>query len=263
MHCASCAMLIERSLKNKPGVLKAIVNYGTEKATIEFDEKKTHPKEFITAIRSVGYDVIEESSSASECIVTLKIIGMDNQHCLNNIKNALQPLKKIGILDRELNINEKAVIKYDPSRISLEEIKKAIKNVGYESTEETSLDREKELREEELRTLRKLFIIGLILSTPTFILSFPEFFKIDFPFRNLVLLILATPVQFYVGARFYRSAWGALKAKSANMDSLIVIGTSAAYLYSVLQIFYHLFLGKQVILILPQLLSLLSCWENG
>ena len=244
MHCASCAMLIERSLKKKPGVLKAIVNYGTEKATIEFDENKANPAEFIETIKSVGYDVLEESSSNSERIVTLKIIGMDNQHCLNTIKTALQPLKKIGILDGELNINEKAVIKYDPSKISLEEIKKAIKNAGYESTEETSLDREKQLREEELRTLRKLFIVGLSFSIPVFILSFPEFFKIDFPFRNFVLLILATPVQFYVGARFYRSAWGALKAKSANMDSLIVIGTSAAYLYSVFTTFLPSIFGE-------------------
>src|SRR3989344_3658753 len=93
MHCASCAMLIERSLKKKPGVLKAIVNYGTEKATIEFDENKANPAEFIETIKSVGYDVLEESSSNSERIVTLKIIGMDNQHCLNTIKTALQPLK--------------------------------------------------------------------------------------------------------------------------------------------------------------------------
>ncbi|MBI2498815.1 heavy metal translocating P-type ATPase [Candidatus Woesearchaeota archaeon] len=232
MHCASCALLIEKNLKKKPGVINASVNYGTEKATIDYDESKADIKHFVHAIREVGYDVIEESSSSNERIVTLKIIGMDNPHCVNEIKNALQPLKSKGILDGELNINEKAVIKYDPSRLGLEEIKKAINNAGYKALEETSLDREREVREEELRKLKNLFLIGLIFSIPIVMLSFPEVFKIDFSLRNFVLLILTTPVQFYVGARFYRSAWGALKARSANMDSLIVVGTTAAYIYS-------------------------------
>ncbi len=237
MHCASCALLIEKGLKKKPGVINANVNYGTEKATIDYEEEKTNPKDFIKSIRDVGYDVIEESSSTNERIVTLKVMGMDNTHCINTVRDALQPLKKRGVLDGELTANEKAVIKYDPSQISLEEIKETIKSVGYESLEETSLDREREFRTEELRKLRKLFLIGLIFSIPVVILSFPEFFKIDFGLRNFVLLILATPVQFYVGARFYKSAFGALKARSANMDSLIVIGTSAAYFYSLIATF--------------------------
>src|SRR3989344_3793282 len=195
MHCASCALLIEKNLKKKPGVINASVNYGTEKATIDYDESKADIRHFVHAIREVGYDVIEESSSSNERIVTLKIIGMDNPHCVK-------------------------------------EIKKAINNAGYKALEETSLDREREVREEELRKLKNLFLIGLIFSIPIVMLSFPEIFKIDFPLRNFVLLILTTPVQFYVGARFYRSAWGALKARSANMDSLIVVGTTAAYLYS-------------------------------
>ncbi|MEK6952101.1 MAG: copper-translocating P-type ATPase, partial [Nanoarchaeota archaeon] len=237
MHCASCALLIEKNLKKKPGVINASVNYGTEKATIDYDESRTDIKNFVHAIREVGYDVIEESSSANERIVTLKIIGMDNPHCINEIKNALSPLKPKGILDGELTVNEKAVIKYDPSRLGLEEIKKAINNAGYKALEETSLDREREVREEEIRKLKKIFFIGLILSIPIVILSFPEIFKIDFSLRNFVLLILTTPVQFYVGSRFYRSAWSALKAKSANMDSLIVVGTSAAYIYSLFTTF--------------------------
>lgn len=234
MHCASCALLIEKNLKKKPGVINASVNYGTEKATVDYDENQTDIKNFVHAIREVGYDVIEESSSSNERIVTLKIIGMDNSHCINEVKNALQPLKPKGILDGELTVNEKAVIKYDPSRLGLEEIKKAINNAGYKALEETSLDREREVREEEIRKLKKVFFIGLILSIPIVILSFPEIFKIDFSLRNFVLLLLTTPVQFYVGSRFYRSAWGALKARSANMDSLIVVGTSAAYFYSLI-----------------------------
>ena len=234
MHCASCAMLIERKLKKLPGVLNAVVNYGTEKATIEFDESKTNKEEFSKAIKSLGYNVMEESLNGNERIVTLKIIGMDNPHCISQVQQVLQQLQKKGLQEFKLNQNEKASITYNPEKISLEEIKLAIEKINYQVIEETAIDREKEFRQQEIQSLRKLFLISLFLSIPVFILSFPEWFRIDFPYREFALLILATPIQFYVGLRFYKSSWAALKAKAANMDSLIAIGTSAAYFYGVL-----------------------------
>src|SRR3989344_4520304 len=125
MHCASCAMLIERKLKKLPGVLNAVVNYGTEKATIEFDESKTNKEEFSKAIKSLGYNVMEESLNGNERIVTLKIIGMDNPHCISQVQQVLQQLQKKGLQEFKLNQNEKASITYNPEKISLEEIKLA------------------------------------------------------------------------------------------------------------------------------------------
>ena len=85
-----------------------------------------------------------------------------------------------------------------------------------------------------MNRLRTLFIYSLLLSIPIFILSFPEWFKITTPNQNFILLILATPVQFIIGYGFYRGALLALKAGTASMDTLIAVGTSAAYFYSVL-----------------------------
>jgi len=239
MHCASCAINIESNIKKLSGVSSASVNFATEKATVEFDEGLTNENEINNAIEQLGYKVIgkenEEKEQVSE--VRLKIIGMDNQHCINTVDNAL---KINGIISKELFQNEKGIIKYNPKLIGTGEIKKAIKNSGYEAVEEGEeeiVDKEKEAREKEIRNLKFLFMLSLTLSIPVFILSFPEIFKIELPYQNFILLILTTPVQFFVGYRFYRGMFFALKAKTANMDTLVAVGTSAAFFYSALAVF--------------------------
>ena len=229
MHCASCANRIESTLKKLNGVSNANVNFATEKATVEFDESVISESEINNTIEQLGYKVIGEKEKANE--IRLRIIGMDNQDCIDTVSNALN-IK--GIISKELFQNEKGVIRYDPTLITVEKIKKAIKDSGYESVEEEEeiADKEKEVREREIRNLKRLFTFSLILSIPIFILSFPEWFKIIIPYQNTVLLILATPVQFIVGYRFYKGMFFALRSRTANMDTLIAVGTSAAYLYS-------------------------------
>lgn len=231
MHCASCAMTIEKSLKKTNGVVNASVNFATEKATVDGN---TDEKELIKAIEKVGYKVIPVEDS-SNVVVNLKIIGMDNSHCVMTIDMALNGLN--GIKNKELSVNEKAVITYDSKLTNLSEIKKVIKNAGYEAIEETK-DNEKEVRLREIKKLKIETIISFVLGIPIFILSFPEWFKITFTNVNFILLLLAIPVQFIVGLRFYKGFWIALKNKTANMDSLIAIGTSAAFIYSSLVVFF-------------------------
>src|SRR3989344_4485884 len=136
--------------------------------------------------------------------------------------------------------NQHALIKYDPSLTNIEKIKKAIKNAGYEPIEVsgTLADTEKEARQREIKTLKTEVIFGFLLSIPIFILSFPEWFKITVPFQNYILLALATPVQLYLGYRFYVGTYIGLRNKTANMDTLIAVGTSAAYIYSLLVTFF-------------------------
>lgn len=248
MHCASCATNIESNLKKLNGVTSASANFATEKATVEFDEAKVNETDIDKTIEKLGYKVIKETDNeenkhvelhqANE--IRLKIIGMDNPHCINEVKNALNIN---GIISKELFQNETGIIKYDPSLISAEKIKQAIRDSGYESAEESEgvVDREKEIRKKEIKRLKFLFELSLFLSIPIFILSFPEWFKITIPYQNIVLMILATPVQFIVGWRFYKSTFFALKAKTANMDTLVAVGTSAAYFYSVLVTLTSLF----------------------
>ena len=227
MHCASCANTIEKSIKKLKGVTNATVNFATEKATVEFDEKIVLLPDIESAVEKAGYSVVRKAGAG---VVALKIIGMDNPHCVATVNAALETLS--GIIKKELSVNEKAIIQYDSTKISVEKIKETIKSAGYEPLEETILDREKEVREAEIKKVRNLFLIGLILSIPVFLLSFPEWFGIDFADRAFVLLLLTTPVQFFVGWRFYKGALIALRAKTANMDTLIVIGTTAAFIYS-------------------------------
>ncbi len=236
MHCASCATIIEKKLKKVPGIINANVNFATEKATVEYDDVDENL--LVQAVNRAGYEVLD--SEDKQGTLHLKVIGMDNEHCIMSVRNSLVKFKD-SIIEATLSQNEKAVIRYNPEKVTSSEIIKAIKSAGYEAVEETSLDREKEVRESEIKKLKNLFIFSLVLTIPLVILAFPEIFKIDFLFREFVLFIIATPVQFVVGYRFYKSAFTTLRAKSANMDTLIVLGTSAAYFYSLLVVFYPSF----------------------
>lgn len=231
MHCATCALTIEKSIKKVKGVKSANVNFGNEKAVVESDVDE---KELIKAVEKAGYKAYSESSSSTTTI-NLKVIGMDNPHCVMTVEMGLKNVK--GIISKELSVNEKAIITFDSRLTNINEIKKAIKNVGYEALEE-SYDREKEARQKEIKRLKWETIISYALGIPIFILSFPEWFKITFANVNILLLLLAAPVQFIVGMRFYKGFWVALKNKTANMDSLIAIGTSAAFIYSTLVVLF-------------------------
>ncbi|HLC61868.1 MAG TPA: heavy metal translocating P-type ATPase [Candidatus Nanoarchaeia archaeon] len=247
MHCASCANTIEKSLKKTNGVINANVNFASEKASVEYDGNEINEDSLKKIIRKTGYKVIENKSGNWEISeLRLKVIGMDNPHCVGTVGNALNLLK--GIISKELLANERAFIRYDPQLTSLDEIKKAIRQAGYEPVEQAaqSADREKEAREKEIKILKRDVILGFVLSIPIFILSFPEWFKITLPFHNYILLLLATPVQLALGYRFYTGTWIALKNKTANMDTLIAVGTSAAYIYSTLVTFFPLAFGNQL-----------------
>ena len=229
MHCASCAATIARTLRSLPGVKAADVSFATESALIEFDPARLSVRELEAGIERAGYGVLRPSP---ETELRLKILGMDSPHCVSVVERALATLP--GIIKKELYVNERAVITFDPGKTSTHAIKEIISKAGYRALEEAELSAEELARVAELRRLRNDFIAGLVLSIPVFVLSFPRWFGLALPspWHNIVLAALAAPVQFWVGRRFYRGAWIAAAARSANMDSLVVLGTSAAYLYS-------------------------------
>ena len=221
MHCASCAAKIEKALKNVKGVQTAGVNFATEKATIEYDEKSTDKKEIQDAVKKVGYGVgdIEELG-----ILHLRVIGMDNAHCIKTVGGVLESLD--GILTYKLKVNEKAVINYDPKKISVEEIKKAIEKLGYKTVEDVGATLD--VRQQEIRKSGRMLLLSILLTLPVF-----SFMFFDVAYERYIAFVLAGIVQFYIGWRFYQGTWIGLKTFSANMDTLIVLGTSAAYFYSI------------------------------
>jgi Cu+-exporting ATPase len=182
--------------------------------------------------------------------ITIPISGMHCASCAQKIESTLKKLK--GIATANVNFaTEKATVEFNEKFVSDESIKKAIEQLGYqiiaEEETEKSSDKEKAAREAEIKKLRNLFLFSLILSVPIFIISMPfEWLDIQIPYQSIILLLLATPVQFIVGYRFYKGAFSALKAKTASMDTLIAIGTSAAYFYSLFAVLFPEALGEHV-----------------
>jgi len=165
------------------------------------------------------------------------IEGIVCASCVQKIEAAL--LEKKGVLKAAVNLaTGKARVEYLPTEIDVEEIWTTIESAGYKVIRfsgELDEDFERKAREKEFKNLRRKFFIGLVFSVIIFIGSSPHFFPwIPSLLNNYVLLwALTTPVQFWIGGQFYRGAWGAFKHRNADMNTLIVVGTSAAYLYSV------------------------------
>ena len=246
MHCASCASSIEKALKKKKGVFNASVNFASEKALVEYDSGAVSPSELEKTIEGAGYKVagaragagklLAKGTSKKGAVLRLKVIGMDNSHCVGTVSAGLGSLK--GIISKELLVTEKASIVYDPSITGPEKIRQAIKALGYEPVDESSVDTEKEAREREIRALRTRLIVSLILSAPLLYFAMapnlgwviPAFIEQNIA---LIQLVLTTPILI-AGSQFYvRGTSAVLRTKTATMDTLVAVGTGTAYLYSV------------------------------
>jgi len=240
MSCAACASKIEKKLGKLPGIRLAAVNLATEKATVEFDDSQLGRADIEKVIRDLGYGVVQETPATGH--VQLKITGMSCAACSAKIERKLNKLE--GVAQAAVNLStERATVTYDPAVIKVSEIIRSIEKLGYQAVrvDEMPVDREKELREKEIQQLRRELIIGAVLSSPLILAMVLALIGIDVPFLHhwLFQLILATPVQFIIGFRFYRNAFFALRAMSPNMDVLIAMGTSAAYFYSVYNSFFQ------------------------
>lgn len=173
--------------------------------------------------------------------ISISISGMHCTSCAGIIERAVKKLDGIN----QANVNfaaNKANVVFDENALSVDEIISVIKKAGYEAEviDEKDTEFERKKRAKEILTYRKKFIFSLILSAPMLYFMLLDFFNwlpgasILPPFVGIISLILATPVQFIAGAGFYKGMWSALKMKTSNMDSLIAIGTSTAYFYSLI-----------------------------
>ncbi|MBI4281301.1 heavy metal translocating P-type ATPase [Candidatus Uhrbacteria bacterium] len=265
MHCASCVLKTEKAIKKVPGVTSVAVNIATNRATVEGDVADEAVKK---AVESLGYtaESLEQRKSSEEetsrsakklfsggqRTVSLKAIGMNNPHCAMIVEKVLKDLKGVEKIKVEF-ATEKVEVNFT-APTTIDAIKKAIKEAGYEPLEMQSEkiktqnieDREKIAREKEITKLKRKFWVGAVLSTIVFFGSFPEWFP--FVPEQLrwwwTLFVLATPVQFWVGAQFYKGFWIATKHRTTNMDTLIAIGTTAAYAYSFVATFFPLFFAS-------------------
>lgn len=236
MSCASCAHRIEKALGQVPGIQKARVNFATQKATL------THPSDMawtgvlIRTIRDIGYDVRTTT-------LTISIQGMSCASCVEKITNTL--LTVHGVVSASVNLAlESATIQCIAPLRNPQDLTTAIESIGYQtrllesspSGAETPTDQE---HTRERSRLRIKFLISGLLTVSVILLAHIQLPGLDF-FRPLagnpnhwVQMLLAAPVQFWVGWQFYQGAWARARHGSSDMNTLICLGTSAAYFYSV------------------------------
>jgi len=250
MTCANCALTIERGLKKMDGVQNAAVNFAAERVTLEYDPALVDGKRVVATIADLGY-------GATTAKAELPIRGMTCANCALTIERALRKLD--GVVEANVNLaSERATVEYIPTAVSLADIKRAIVDVGYEVVEaeqgEEVEDAERAAREREIRTQRRKLLWGVALSVIISVLSMGVDGGLipDFAWRPYLLLALTIPVQFVIGWQFYRGGYKALRAGSANMDVLIAMGSSAAFLYSVASTFFlhgHLYYDTAAVII--------------
>ncbi len=276
MTCASCAMRIEKGLKKLPGVKDASVNFATEQATVTYDSAQTGMEQMVQKVDAVGYKAIPLVMPApkltpvepeTESHVTLDLEGMTCASCAMRIEKGLK--KVPGVKDANVNLaTEQAVVTYDPAQTNLEQMVQKVEAVGYKATPHvaTSLqpvaakavttvsetpgapvismlqeNEQSRRKQAEITRKRNLLILGIVLTLPVVILSM--FFLNRFPGENYLLLALTTPVWAIVGWEFHRGAIRTLRHGSANMDTLVSLGSTAAYLLSVVATFFPQVVG--------------------
>lgn len=241
MSCASCASNIEKVLLKTKGISKANLNFANEKASLDFDEAAINLDTIYKKIEDLGYGVVKKKS-VQEDKITINIEGMSCAVCAGTIDKALSARE--GITSVSVNLTtEKATVEIDSAIIKTYQVLDIINALGYKASlpKEDSKDEEQARRDKEVKRLRIELIVSIILSTPLLLGMILMLFKIDVPLLNNAYfqLAVATPVQFVIGFKFYKNAFYALRAKSANMDVLIAMGTSAAYFYSVYNTFFQ------------------------
>src|SRR5579859_3513871 len=239
MTCANCVATVERNLKKLDGVQSAAVNLASERAAVEYDPAKLGQAALIARIERAGYGV-----ALGEAVLPILRLGDEND--ARRLQQALAALE--GVTSAHVNLaSEQAVVQYIPTLVSQADLRRAVTAAGFEvvSAAGNAEDAELAAREKEIARQRRLLTIGLLFSVPLFVLSmsmdlimnvagFPNYAPWLFNWAGLPWLfwVLATPVQFYVGWQYYVGAYKSLRNGSANMDVLIAMGTSVAFVYS-------------------------------
>jgi Cu+-exporting ATPase len=230
MSCASCARRVEKQLGGMPGVQRAGVNFASARATVEYDPAQISIRDMMAEIKRTGYETA--GSAKADFVVDDSARPSGSSQQLEEHLNALP-----GVVKVNFNLAMRRVhVEYLADRIDLAAIRDAIKDFGYlVSDTPAGAEKEEDGESDEYRMLRRKFWVATVLSLPVLIIAMShgriELF--NFAGVNWLQLALTTPVIFYSGSQFYRGAWAAFRHRAADMNTLIAIGTGAAYLYSI------------------------------
>ena len=208
MTCASCVRYVEEALSEVPGVESANVNLATERATVDLDPVTVPASLLAEALDDAGYSAVIET-------VTLNVGGMTCASCVGYVEEALSEVP--GVVNAAVNLaTERATVRYLSGATGVEQMREAVDDAGYsmegvvDDSADQEADSERLARTREIRDLkRKVALAGTVgvvimglMYVPLHVLGLTSFQL------NLILWVMATPVQFWAGAQFYRSAWG-------------------------------------------------------
>ena len=219
MTCASCVARVEKALARVPGVDSAEVNLATERASVHA-QGKLETGALVQAVERAGYQVASDS-------ITLEIEGMTCASCVARVEKALA--KVPGVTQATVNLaTEQAQVTLLGGSASTADLLGAVERAGYTAHVHDASAARTEARQPWLTEGRRVALAAL-LSAPLVLPMFGDLFGQHWMLPGWLQLLLATPVQFWLGARFYRAGWAALRAGSGNMDLLVALGTSAAF----------------------------------
>ena len=251
MTCAACVTHVGNALREVPGVESAEVSLATETAQVRMTgEGAPDATRLLDAVKDAGYGV----STTTE---RLQVGGMTCASCVGHVGAALQSMP--GVVRADVNLaSELAEVEFVSGTITRQDLRKAVAGAGYELLAfEGDRDAESEFEESRARKRAELADlrnkVALSLAAAALIMVGMQYRSISAlegispTAMNYLFLALAAPVQFWAGARFYRSAWGALKHRTSNMSTLVAVGTSTAFFYSVAATLFRPFFEDSVV----------------
>ena len=234
MHCASCALNIERALRGRDDVYEARVNLAAGTAVVEYDPAKASLADLERTVSEAGFEVVRSE-------VTVRIGGMVCASCAQVIEMSLADLD--GVYEARVNLAAETVqIVYNPALVTASDIRAAIEDAGYQYlglVEEISEDAEARMREEDLQDKFRRFTVGFAVSIPLFLIMLfrvPEMVALPVSI-NLIMLLITAPVFLYVSAPIFRAAAAALRNRALTMDVMYAMGIGVAYGASILGTF--------------------------
>ncbi|HSH05595.1 MAG TPA: heavy metal translocating P-type ATPase [Anaerolineae bacterium] len=238
MTCANCVASVERNAKKVDGVADAVVNFATEKVIITYAdgaEAAQVTPEVISRVERAGYKI-------PVATIELPIMGMTCANCVTTVERRLKKVE--GVLEANASFaNDKAIVKYMPGVATREAMAASVAKAGYEvlapAEGEALEDVEAQARAAELQHQMRRFVVGALFTVPLFFISMGRDFDLIGEWAHglwvsWLFLALATPVQFYVGWDYYVGGYKSLRHGSANMDVLVAMGSTVAYVYSII-----------------------------
>lgn len=239
MTCASCVQTVEKATKKLPGVQESNVNLATEKLNISFDENAVSAQDIQNAVNKAGYKALTDVEQKS-----FAITGMTCASCVQTVEKATRKMN--GVIESNVNLaTEKLTIQYDPTVVSVSDITQAVSNAGYEAHEDLktpdSVNEEKDKKQQKIKSIWTRFLGSAIFTIPLFYIAMGHIVGLPLPeiidpmvnpeWFSLIQLILTIPVMIY-GLNFFTVGYKTLFRGHPNMDSLVALGTNAAFVYS-------------------------------